>query len=128
MKLVEPAELSAYLDGELDPTRAREEQAILADDAALRAQFDALQAADHDWRGAADSAIFAPDVQFTRTTLSSVAWLGMAAILVALVTLRMLPKIGDALAWGVALHGIALAVMLGWVARMARERPSRWRG
>ena len=57
MKPVEPAELSGYLDGELDVARTAEVRELLSRDAALLAQFEALRATDANWRAAASTSV-----------------------------------------------------------------------
>ena len=63
MKPIEPFELSGYLDGELEPDRVRELEAVLARDPALRAEYEALANADREWKSTARLAAFVPDTQ-----------------------------------------------------------------
>jgi anti-sigma factor RsiW len=120
MKFIEPAELSAYLDGELDPARAREVERALAEEPSLRAEFTALTQADAAWRTVARSGEFRPAVwlRYGRPPWASVP--AAAAGVALLVAVRILPKLTDTLAWGFLLHGIALAIMVAWVIRLAR--------
>ena len=121
MKPVEPAELSAFLDGELSSVRASEVAAALASSSALRAQFDALAGMDAAWQSAADAARFAPQVQLSRNEVFFGSWLGTVAVLVVLVAVRILPKVSDTLEFGFVLHGLGLAIVLAWVTGLARE-------
>ncbi|GMV97976.1 MAG: zf-HC2 domain-containing protein [Phycisphaerae bacterium] len=123
MNPIEPAELSAYLDGELSPRRAREVESALATDPALRAEYERLAALDASWRDAARAAGFDPPVAVEEAQLTPGAWPAWAlAGLVALLVIRIVPKfIGPALA-GAGLHAAALAVILAWaVVRLGRE-------
>jgi anti-sigma factor RsiW len=123
MKPIEPAELSAYLDGELNSARAREVQIALADEPRLRADFNTLAEADIIWRAAAESANLRPGVQLLpqRRTAHAVSVLGMIGLVTLLVAVRLLPKMTDTLTWGVVLHGLTLAMVLIWVLHMDRD-------
>lgn len=63
MRPIDPAELSALLDGELDASRAAEVRAALAGDAALRAQYEALAQADAQLRAFAASLELNPRIR-----------------------------------------------------------------
>lgn len=121
MKPIEPFELSGYLDGELEPDRVRELEAVLERDPALRAEYEALANADRDWKSAAGLAAFAPNTQLQISKSFTHSPLALATVLVLLVVLRMTPKLTDVFAWGLVLHAIVLAIALQWVVRMARE-------
>lgn len=123
MKLIDPAELSVYLDGELDPVRAREVETALAGESTLRAQFNALANADTAWRAAARSANFQPMVRLPLNPAFFASQPGAAAVVALLVAVRVLPKLTDILAWGFFLHGITLAVIIVWVIRLATSGP-----
>jgi len=121
MKPIEPAELSGYLDGELEPDRALEAEAALASDPLLRAEYHALANADSAWKSAAHFAGFVPNTQLPHRKSLKSSPLAIATILVLLAVLRIAPKLGDVIAWGLFFHAAALAVILPWVVRMARE-------
>jgi anti-sigma factor RsiW len=121
MKPVEPAELSAFLDNELDGVRAAEVEAALASDSALRAEFNAVARADAECRSAAGTAAFSPDVRLSAKALPSGPWYLTAAVVGVLVAVRMLPKFSDALEFGFVLHGLALVIVLAWVTWIARS-------
>ena len=121
MKPIEPSELSGYLDGELEPDRIREVEAALANDPFLRADYHVLADADSAWKSAAHLAAFVPNTQLPPGRSLTRSPSAIAAILVLLVVLRITPKLGDLVAWGLIVHAAALAVMLPWVVRMARD-------
>jgi anti-sigma factor RsiW len=120
MKPIEPAELSAYLDGELNPIRAREVETAMTNEPALRAEFNALTEADTAWRAAARSAEFRPAVRLRHSTAVWASLPAATAGVALLVAVRILPRLTDTLAWGFFLHGITLAIMVVWVIRLAR--------
>ncbi len=121
MKPVEPAELSAYLDGELEPARAREVQQALEHEPSLRAEFETLNRLDGAWRAAAGSAAFQPRVRLPRGAAASPTLLAGASAIAVLVALRVIPKLTDALGLGLLLHGIALSLILAWLVRLSRQ-------
>jgi anti-sigma factor RsiW len=121
MRLVEPAELSAYLDGELDPDRARELAAALAEDADLRAAYEALANSDKSWQLAAAAASFKPAIDLSSHENSRASRLTEIMVVAVLVALCVMSKTTDAITLGLILHGIALAIALPWIVRMARE-------
>jgi len=55
---LDPSELSALLDGELDELRAAQVEAIIASDEGLRTEYEILRQADAHWRSMARSAAF----------------------------------------------------------------------
>jgi len=121
MKPIEPIELSGYLDGELEPDRVRELEAVLDRDPALRADYEALANADRDWKSAARLAAFVPNTQLQLSKPFTHSPFALAAVLALLVVLRMTPKLTDVFAWGLVLHATVLGIALHWVVRMARE-------
>lgn len=119
MKPIETEELSAYADGELDAARARVIEAALADDTTLRRKYQEILEADLAWRTAARSAQFQPHVRlhhgvFFRSGAS------VCAALFLLMLIRVLPKVGDALLWGLLLQTASLVAMMAWVIRISR--------
>lgn len=84
---IEPAELSAYLDGELPTQRAREIRAALDHDPALRQSFNELASLDAAWKAQAKAMAFAPSVQFPQAA-PSVPWFVLAGV-PALFVLRL---------------------------------------
>ena len=121
MTPIQPEELSALLDGELDPGRAREVEGQIAADPILYAEFEALSVADAAWRAAAASATFAPQV---RLRVSPVGWLvGFATVIGGLVVLRIIFKLTGSDAFAFSLPAISLALLLAaimWLADAER--------
>jgi anti-sigma factor RsiW len=120
MKPVDPWELSGLLDGELDAARAAEVREAIAADPALRAEFERLSKLDGACQRVAAQAAFKPAVDLSasgkaRGSESTGIW---PLALVALTLLYFLPKAVDMFAAGVALHAVALAVLLWIVCRL----------
>jgi anti-sigma factor RsiW len=111
MPPIDPAELSAYLDGELPAGRADEVRAALARDAALRATFERLAALDADCTARAAAAMFRPRVQLTPSPAPGRYWMVAGAIGLLLVRLA-LKSPPPAIAAG--LGALLLVLFLGW--------------
>ncbi len=120
MNPIDPAELSAYLDGELSPARAREVESALASSPALQAELDALTNADRSWRLAARSAAFRSDIRLPRAAARKVPLYRTTGAVVLLLAVRFLPKLAGALDWQIIANGVALAIAMVWVIRMTR--------
>jgi anti-sigma factor RsiW len=122
MEPINPEELSAYLDGELDAHGASQIKAAIENDAATRHAYQILVEDDSAWRAAAQSAQFRPKLALpSRTALGSVV--AMCAALLFLLVIRALPKLSDALTWGLMLQGAALVAIMVWVVVLARKTP-----
>ena len=107
------AELSALLDGELAADRLHQIEELLVTDASLRAELESLRRLDVALSAAARTAAFPISVQLPGTVAAPRAAVGTATMLVlALVAVKMAPKFVGGFAFGIALHGIALAVVL----------------
>lgn len=129
MKPVEEAELSALLDGELDAVRARQIEARMAEDPALRRAFEALASADAAWRTAAGAAAFSPQVRLpdalqpardARSDRSG--WLTALFIaMAALVGLRSVLKLGGSEALAVVLPVLSLLLLVAVVLQLTRD-------
>lgn len=138
MKMVEPHELSALLDGELKPKREAEVRAAIRQDAGLQAEFDRLQTLDREWSAAAQTANFAPRVSVGSIVLSGKAAASirgadsnlhlarlMSVLLVILLSIRLLTKMLPAeVGWAVLLHSLALLLVIGCVIKLATAVPS----
>jgi anti-sigma factor RsiW len=124
MKPIELAEVSAYLDGELDSTRAEEVRNAIAIDPALRSIFNGLSEADTKWRAAAAAANFHHAVRLRHLSALAVSMPVAAAIGVMLVLMRVLPKLTDALWFGLICHGILLAAIVVGLVHTERNTPS----
>jgi anti-sigma factor RsiW len=125
MRQVEEYELSALLDGELDPQRAAEVRACIESDPALRQQFDALTQLDVRLRRSAEQARFMPEIAFpAEPAREAPAWQWAAglAVVVALIGVRLLPKLIELAVFGLALQLAACAAIAFVVIGMARER------
>ncbi len=118
MNPIDPAELSAYLDGELDPARAGEVEAALASSPALRGELNALVNADNAWRAAARGASFEPGIRLRPGNTVLRSTLRAAGAIVLLLAARVLPKLPGSLLWELVLNGIAFTFALIWIARM----------
>lgn len=121
MKPIELAELSAFLDGELDSVRTSEVEAALASDSALREEFNTLASVDAEWRSVARTAVFAPNVQLSRNAVFAGPWLLTVAVVVVLAAVRFVPKFIDVPEFGFLLHGLTLALVVAWVTRIAQS-------
>lgn len=117
MKPFEPAELSAYLDGELDAARAKEIEVLLANDPGLRAEFDQLKRQDAVWISAVHSAVVRPRLSLEPRSNASMAVARSAVLLAGLLAVRFVPKFPELVSFGVVLHIVVLAVALAWVVR-----------
>ncbi len=114
MSIVRPEELSALLDGELDPQRECEVRAQLATDAALSDELESLRRLDARWRTAGASARFAPATFRPRNDLATeVRWV-LASLVLILLPIRLISKMLDTQATGWILNCVALALVL-WV-------------
>jgi hypothetical protein len=126
MKPVDPAELSALLDGELSPERTEQVRRALAENSDLRCVFEDLSAVHSDLTACGVGARFQPRISLASSSrYPAVGILGFAtAMLVLRVTAKFLP-----LGVGVVFQATALAVVLWWVfsclLRLAHDE--RWR-
>jgi anti-sigma factor RsiW len=116
MNAIDPAELSAYLDGEVSVARAAEIRRALATDATLRAQFDRLKSLDGEWTAVADSAVAKPVERVVSLRMD----LRFVVALVLLLALRFLPKLGDLVVAAVVLHALVLIILLAVIVRVVR--------
>ena len=73
MRPIEPAELSAFIDGELDAERTSEVRAALASDEALRARYESLAHADAHLRSVAAGMILSPRISWPARKASQAA-------------------------------------------------------
>src|SRR5262249_2262464 len=108
---IDPAELSAFLDGELPAARADEVRAALAQDPVLRQSYEQLVALDADWKARAWTARFRPRVRIAANWVPG-RFLTAAAVL-GLLALRLALKAQPPLV-GVALEALLLALVVGW--------------
>ena len=121
---VQPEELSALIDGELDPQRAAEVGMQIAADRELRVAFEALRDMDDRWRTAARAIAFVPEVRLP----ARAAWNGrfMAlAVAIALVGVRVAVRVIDTTTVGFAFQMLVLAAVLAWIAWLERKDARR---
>jgi len=130
MNPVQPEELSALLDGELDAARAAEVRAQIQMDPALRLEFEALSANDAAWRAAADSGAFVPAVSLpveaeaASASGEGGAWLtALAVAMGGLVVVRAVLKLAGSDALGFALPTVSLLLLIAVVVWLARTSP-----
>jgi anti-sigma factor RsiW len=111
MSDLDPAEMSALLDGELDPSRARQVEALIAADPALAAQFEQLKRADHGLRSLAEAAAFAPEVRLPAVETPAVPrWLGPCLAL--LVTAWTVGKVTPSMLLAFEINALALVLFV----------------
>lgn len=128
MSPIDPAELSALIDGELTPARAGEVRAAMQRDPSLKAEFERLGRFDAACREAASTAEFRPLVTIG---LHANAWSRAVLAMLGgvLLVVRFLPKVWDLALLGPVLHIAAMAIALCWVVRLVSQeekRPTRW--
>jgi hypothetical protein len=88
---LDPAELSAFLDGELPAGRADEVRAALACDPVLRQSYEQLSALDAEWKTRAAAAMFRPQVRFNASFVPG-RYVTVAAV-IGLLLLRLTMKL-----------------------------------
>ena len=115
MNPVQPEELSALIDGELDPTRAAEVQSQIEANSELRTVFRALSAQDDSWRTAARTATFVPQVHLSRGGRSN-GWLLQLATTAALVGVRIAVRTTDTTVIAFAFQALVLVAVFAGVA------------
>lgn len=131
MNPVQPEELSALLDGELDTARAAEVRAQIQMDPALRLEFETLSASDAAWRAAADAGAFAPAVSLPVQAEADASasgegsgWLtALAVAMGGLVVARAVLKLAGSDALGFALPTVSLLLLIAVVVWLARTSP-----
>lgn len=125
MKPVNPAEVSALLDGELSPERAEQVRRAIAENSELRCVFEELSAVHRDLITCSAAARFRPRISLASSMrFPAVSVFGLAAAMLVLrVTAKLVP-----LGVGVAFQATALALVLWWVfSRLLRlAHDERW--
>jgi anti-sigma factor RsiW len=124
MKQVQEEELSALIDGELSPQRAEEVRLMVQADPALRAQFAVLGKFDAQlWRAGEDAA-FSAEITFPTEPLVArpfPMWLLGIGVALALIVIRLLPKLLELPTLGVSLQLVAGTAILFFITKMTRE-------
>jgi anti-sigma factor RsiW len=113
MTRIDPAELSALLDGELPPERTAQVRAAIEADPALRAEYEQLCQSHAAWSEAAASAAFRPQLRAVRGRSLRLLAQGACGAL-ALLVVRFAPKFAPSPA-GALLPVAVLAILLGWM-------------
>ena len=125
MKQVQEEELSALIDGELSPERAEEVRLMVQADPALREQFAALGKFDALlWRAGEDAAFSAEIIFPADPLVASRIWPLGIGVALALVIIRLLPKLLELPTLGVSLQLMAGAAILFVIIKMTRELES----
>lgn len=117
MNKIEPYELSAYLDGELDAQRAREIESALNHDPLLRTELEHMRALDATWAAAARAAVSRPRVRLESQVGQSRLIGSASVIVVGLLVVKLVPKFVDLMTVSVLMHFVVLAVTLTWLIR-----------
>jgi anti-sigma factor RsiW len=112
MKPIDPAEISALLDGELPVDRAEEVRRAIAEDPAIRLAYDQLAAMDADLTACAAAAVFHPRVSIPAAP--RLAELGVVPLAILMLVVRVAAKL-VATGPGLAMQVAALAVVVGWI-------------
>jgi hypothetical protein len=112
---INDAEISAYIDDELDSARMQEVEQELVNDPVLRAQYEDLKTADRQWKSVASSLESQPSIVLPRESLTKNSIAAALLLLLAFLVLRFAPKFITLMSVGVIIHAIALALILLWV-------------
>ena len=132
MSSIDSAELSALLDGELDPERASMVCQAIASDPVLRAEFEMLKRLDLAVAEAASTAAFEAGVVIPEEIPQNHLLRSIAAFvpaLCALLVVYILPKLLDlALSTSIFLHIIPFALIMVWAFRlvMRNDEMKEW--
>jgi len=122
MTPIDPMEISALIDGELSPSRAREVTAAIEQNPELRAEFDRLRLLHEACSQAAATATFTPrEINVSANLAKRTPLLPLLAG-VALLAVRFLPKALDLGIAGPLLHAAALAGVLLLVIRLVNRQ------
>jgi anti-sigma factor RsiW len=130
MSDLDPAELSAFLDGELDPVRAAQVAAIIESDEAARDGYESLKEGDAQWRSMARSVAFRPRVKWPRPAPAFPAFPAWAAAaLLFILVASFAAKLTGAMAQSLALNTLSLLALVSvflvvWSGDRAEARPA----
>jgi len=127
MTRVQPEELSALLDGELNPTRAREVEIAIAADPELRRELQLLQESDARWRAAAATAAFQPALRLRNPSNRLRPLVAATILVVTLTAVRMAAKLTGSLVLSFGLQSVVLVVLLAsivWFAHTSARETS----
>jgi anti-sigma factor RsiW len=115
----DPAELSALLDGELDPARARALEALIAADPAVAAQFEQLKRTDARLRSAASDVAFRPAIRLPMAEAEPALPGWLVACLVAAAAAWAIGKMAPAMILAFGVNAAALALFIAFLAPFA---------
>src|SRR6185369_8336753 len=101
-------ELSALLDGELNPTRTREVEMQIAADPELRGELQLLRESDARWRAAAATAAFEPALRSRDAANRPRRFLAATTLIVTLTAVRMAAKLTNSLVVGFGVQAVVL--------------------
>lgn len=122
MTQVHNEELSALLDGELDEREAARVRARIAADPELSREFENLKRVHERLGEAAEQLAFMPEIAVPQAERGAVgAWMTGAAVVLALLAVRFLPKFVDLAIVGIALQIAACAAVAFVIIKMARQ-------
>jgi anti-sigma factor RsiW len=127
MTRVQPEELSALLDGELNPTRTREVEMLVAADPELRGELQLLRESDARWRAAAATAAFQPALRLRDAANRARRFLAATALIVTLTTVRMAAKLTNSFVLSFGVQALVLVVLLAaivWFAHASERETS----
>jgi anti-sigma factor RsiW len=127
MSPIEPHELTAFLDGELPPDRARAIEEALESDATLREELESLALDDAAWRAAAASARFRPEIILPRVAAAPVSMSipAVIALAVLLAVCKLALRSIEPIAVSFILQGIVLAALLGLVWQVLKRETAQ---
>ncbi|HEY6456849.1 MAG TPA: hypothetical protein VIY90_16360 [Steroidobacteraceae bacterium] len=125
MKPIDPVELSGFIDGEMTEERSQEIRQLAANTQSLREELESLSRTDSRWCAAARSAAFRVEIRLHRERLLAISAVQAALLVAILLAVRFLPKLMHTLSLGLALNGIALAIVIAWVITLAQESERR---
>jgi anti-sigma factor RsiW len=123
MNDLDEAELSAFLDGELDAARSERIEALIASDRHVRAAFDRLKIADLRLKSVAEAAAFRPVIRLpTPARLPAGSWLALSllAVLIAWTVGKLTPSVTTALVANAASLILFTACLVRLAIREAR--------
>jgi anti-sigma factor RsiW len=126
MKPVDPAEVSAMLDGELSPERAEQVRHAIAEDEELRLMFDELSVVDRDLKAHAVAARFRPRISLSKS--ASFPAVGVIGFTVAVLILRLAVKVLP-LSLSIWLQAAVLVFVIWWMSShlVRLTQDERWR-
>jgi hypothetical protein len=105
--------------------RRQEIRQLVANTASLREELESLSVADSRWRAAARSAAFRVEIRLQREKLFTISVTQASLLIAFLLAIRFLPKLMSTLTLGLALNGIALAIVIAWIVAMTRDTERR---